>query len=99
MFLAPIVGIVPAVATAPALIVVGFLMLTVVKVMNWDDMTTAIPAFLTIVAIPLTYSITNGIGIGFISYVVVKALSGKYKEIHPLMYVVALAFVAYFAFL
>jgi AGZA family xanthine/uracil permease-like MFS transporter len=99
MFIAPIVGIVPAVATAPALIVVGFLMLVVVKVMNWEDMTIAIPAFLTIVTIPLTFSITNGIGIGFISYVVVKALSGKYKDIHPLMYFVALAFGLYFAFL
>lgn len=99
MFIAPIVGIVPAAATAPALIVVGFLMLTVVKVMNWEDMTTAIPAFLTIVAIPLTFSITNGIGIGFISYVIVKALSGKHKDVHPLMYGVALAFGLYFAFL
>lgn len=99
MFVAPIVGIVPMVATAPALIVVGFLMLVVVKVMNWEDMTIAIPAFLTIVTIPLTFSITNGIGIGFISYVIVKALSGKYKDIHPLMYFVALAFGLYFAFL
>lgn len=98
MFIAPIVGIVPAVATAPALIVVGFLMLTVVKVMDWEDMTTAIPAFLTIVGIPLTFSITNGIGIGFISYVVVKALSGKYKEVHPLMYFVGLAFIVYYIF-
>ncbi len=99
MFIAPIVGIVPAVATAPALIVVGFLMLTVVKVMNWEDLTIAIPAFLTIVAIPLTYNITNGIGIGFVSYVIVKAFSGKYKEVHPLMYLVAVAFGLYFAFL
>jgi AGZA family xanthine/uracil permease-like MFS transporter len=99
MFIAPIVGIVPAVATAPALIVVGFLMLVVVKVMNWEDMTIAIPAFLTIVSIPLTFSITNGIGIGFIAYVIVKALSGKYKEIHPLMYFVTLAFGLYFALL
>jgi AGZA family xanthine/uracil permease-like MFS transporter len=99
IFIAPIVGIVPAVATAPALIVVGFLMLIVVKVMNWEDMTIAIPAFLTIVTIPLTFSITNGIGIGFISYVIVKALSGKLKDIHPLMYIVALAFGLYFAFL
>jgi AGZA family xanthine/uracil permease-like MFS transporter len=99
MFIAPIVGIVPAAATAPALIVVGFLMLTVVKVMNWEDMTIAIPAFLTIVTIPLTFSITNGIGIGFVSYVIVKALSGKFKDVHPLMYFVALAFALYFAFL
>ncbi len=99
MFIAPIVGIVPAVATAPALIVVGYLMLTVVKVMNWEDMTVALPAFLTIVAIPLTFSITTGIGIGFISYVVVKAFSGKFKEVHPLMYIIAVAFCVYFAFI
>jgi len=96
IFFTPLVGIVPSYATAPALIVVGFLMLTVVKTINWDDFSTALPAFLTIVMIPFTYNISNGIGYGFIAYVLIKACTGKIKEIHPLMYLVAAAFAFYF---
>jgi adenine/guanine/hypoxanthine permease len=88
----PAVGIVPGYATAPALIVVGFLMLTVVKGINWDDMTIAIPAFLTMGMIPFTFSISKGIGYGFISYVLIKVFTGKFKDVHPLMYFVAIAF-------
>jgi AGZA family xanthine/uracil permease-like MFS transporter len=94
----PIVGIVPSCATAPALIVVGYLMLTVVKTIKWDDFTTAFPAFLTMLMIPFTYNISNGIGYGFIAYVLIKLFTGKAKEIHPLMYIVALLFGIYFAF-
>lgn len=93
VFFAPVVGLVPGYATAPALIIVGFLMLTVVKGIKWDDLTTAIPAFLTIATIPFTYSISKGIGYGFISYVLLKVFTGKFKDVHPLMYLAAIAFV------
>ena len=86
------INIVPGFAVAPALIIVGFLMATIVKSIHWDDMSIAFPAFITIIMIPLTYSISKGIGYGFISYTLIKLFSGKYKEIHPLMYIVAIAF-------
>jgi len=97
IFFAPIVGVVPPYATAPALVIVGFLMMTVVKGIDWDDFSTAVPAFLTIIMIPFTYSISKGIGYGFISYVLIKIGTGKVREIHPLMYVAALLFVLDFA--
>ncbi len=92
LFITPIVGIVPGYATAPALIVVGFLMLAVVKNINWEDLSVSIPASLTIIMIPLTYSIAKGIGYGFIAYVLIKAFSGKAREVRPLMYITALFF-------
>jgi AGZA family xanthine/uracil permease-like MFS transporter len=98
MFFTPVVGMVPSYATAPALIIVGYLMLMGVKLIKWDDFTTAFPAFLTLIMIPFTYSISNGIGYGFISYVLIKLFTGKAKEIHPLMYIVALLFGVYFVF-
>jgi AGZA family xanthine/uracil permease-like MFS transporter len=98
VFLAPIAGIVPQAATAPALIIVGFLMMTLVKEINFNDYEEAIPAFLILLGIPLTYNISYGIGLGFISYVVIKALHGKFKEIHPLMWIVALGFAVNFFF-
>lgn len=93
IFFTPIIGIVPGQATAPALIIVGFLMMMVSKEITWDNYTESIPAYLTIVAIPLTFSISKGIGYGFISYTLIKLCTGKYKEIHPLMYVVTLLFI------
>jgi AGZA family xanthine/uracil permease-like MFS transporter len=98
MFFTPLVGMVPGYATAPALIIVGYLMLMGVKLIKWDDFTTAFPAFLTLIMIPFTYSISNGIGYGFISYVVIKLFTGKAREIHPLMYIVAILFGVYFVF-
>jgi len=92
LFFWPVVSIVPAAATAPALIVVGFLMMMVVRDVNLDDLTEAFPAFLIILTIPLTYSISKGIGYGFISYVILKTLSGRLKDVHPLMYLIALLF-------
>lgn len=92
IFIAPLAGIVPAAATAPALIVVGFYMMTVVKDIPWDDLTEALPAFVTLLFIPITYSITRGIGYGFITYTVLMLLSGKGGKVHPLMYVVSIAF-------
>jgi AGZA family xanthine/uracil permease-like MFS transporter len=78
--------------TAPALIVVGFLMMTAVRFIPWDDFESSIPAFLTILTLPLTFNIAYGIGFGFISYVVIKVARGKFKEVHPFMYVVAVLF-------
>ena len=76
-FLAPLVKIVPYEAATPALVVVGFLMMQQVKGIDWDDLEIAIPAFLTIVLMPFTYSITAGIGAGFVVYVVIKVVRGK----------------------
>lgn len=96
VFFAPLIGVVSSAATAGALIVVGFLMMAPVREIEWHDMEVGFPAFLTILTIPLTYSITNGIGLGFISYVIIKACRGKFKEIHPLMWVTAVAFLLVF---
>ncbi|MFI7445223.1 NCS2 family permease [Nonomuraea indica] len=94
---APLVAVVPYEAAAPALVVVGFLMMTAIREIDFTDYEVAIPAFLTIVIMPFTYSISNGIGAGFISYVVIKVVRGKAREIHPLLWVVTLLFVLYFA--
>ncbi|MET8256558.1 NCS2 family permease [Micromonospora sp. NPDC005205] len=96
MFLAPLVVIVPFEAASTALVVVGFLMMTAVRTIDWSDYEIAIPAFLTIVLMPFTYSISNGIGAGLITFVVVKLARGKAREIHPLLYGVAVLFVLYF---
>ena len=96
-FLAPLVNIVPYEAATPALVVVGFLMMTQVKGIEWDDMEIAIPAFLTIVLMPFTYSITVGIGAGFVVYTFIKVIRGKASVIHPLMWAVSALFVIYFA--
>lgn len=96
-FLAPLVAVVPYEAATPALVVVGFLMMQQVKNIDWDDLEIAIPAFLTIVLMPFTYSITAGIGAGFVMYVVLKVVRGKSSVIHPLMWGIAGLFVVYFA--
>lgn len=96
--LAPLFGLVPAEATAPALIFVGFLMLRGLRSMEWDDVTVAIPAFVTLIAMPLTYSISHGIGYGFIAYVLVGVAAGKWRQIHPMMYIVAALFTLSFLF-
>ncbi|MBF9132576.1 NCS2 family permease, partial [Plantactinospora sp. S1510] len=96
MFLAPLVAVVPFEAASVALVIVGFLMMTAVKAIDWNDYEIAIPAFLTIVLMPFTYSISNGIGAGVISYVLVKVARGKAREVHPLLYGVAALFVLYF---
>lgn len=92
----PVAGIVPAQATAPALIVVGFLMMTVVKDIDFSDFTEAFPAFVTIIATPFTYSISRGIGYGFVTYVVTKLFTGKAKDVHWLMWIVSALFVVSF---
>ena len=97
MVFAPIVAIIPNEAAVPALVLVGFLMMQQVKNIDWDDLEIAIPAFLTIVLMPFTYSITVGIGAGFIAYVFIKLVRGKVAVVHPLMWVVSALFVVYFA--
>ena len=94
---AALVDIIPSEAAVPALVLVGFLMMQQVKGIEWDDLEVAIPAFLTIVLMPFTYSISVGIGAGFVAYVLIKAVRGKAAEIHPLLWVVAALFVVYFA--
>ena len=87
----------PTEAAVPALVLVGFLMMQQVRGIDWDDLEIAIPAFLTIVLMPFTYSISVGIGAGFLAYVLIKVVRGKAGEVHPLMWVIAALFVLYFA--
>ena len=96
LFLTPLVSVVPYEAASPALVVVGFLLMTRVKDIPWDDYALGIPAFLTIVLMPFTFSITNGIGAGFVSYAVIRLVTGRAREVHPLLWVVAALFVLYF---
>ena len=95
--LTPIAGIVPGVATAPVLVLVGYLMFTLVKDIPVGDFEEGLPALLTMILMPLTYDITVGIGAGFISWVLIKVVKGKIGEVHPLMWVVAVAFLVFFA--
>jgi AGZA family xanthine/uracil permease-like MFS transporter len=95
-FLAPLIAVIPYEAATPALIIVGFLMMTQIKNIDWQDLGIAIPAFLTIILMPFTYSISVGIGAGFVSHVVVRVVQGRAKEIHALLYVVAGLFMVYF---
>lgn len=99
VFLAPIFTTIPGFATAPALLFVGFLMITAVTQIDFDDMTEAIPAYLCLMAMPLMYSISEGIAVGVISYVVINMVCGKAKKITPLMYVLAVLFVCKYIFL
>ena len=94
---APLVTLVPYEAATPALVLVGFLMITQVKGIDFDDLEVGVPAFLTIILMPFTYSITAGIGAGFVSYVLLKLIRGKAGQVHPLMWVTSALFVIYFA--
>ncbi|WP_149824142.1 NCS2 family permease [Streptomyces tailanensis] len=97
LFLTPLLTIVPMQAAAPALVAVGFLMMTQVKHIDWDKYEIAIPAFLTIAVMPFTYSITNGIGAGFLAFVLIKTVLGKAKEVHWLLWGTSALFLVYFA--
>lgn len=99
LFAAPVVGFIPAAATAPALIVVGSLMVSAVAEIRWSEPVVAIPAFLTLVTIPLTSSIANGIAIGFIAFAALKILRGQARQVSWLVYVLAALFVLRFAYL
>ncbi|MBN1867920.1 NCS2 family permease [Candidatus Sumerlaeota bacterium] len=98
IFLAPVIGLVPGAATSPALILIGFLMCAQIARIDFGKFDTAIPAFVTLIAIPFTYSISHGIGYGFVAYVAIKVLSLRFRDVHPLMYGAAAAFALYFAF-
>ena len=93
LFLSPIFLAIPSFATTPALVLVGFLMMTSITKINFSDYTDAIPAFVAIIAMPFTYSISEGIAMGIISHVIIKVLGGKRKEVSPLMYVLAVLFI------
>ncbi|HZE51210.1 MAG TPA: NCS2 family permease [Jatrophihabitantaceae bacterium] len=97
IFLSPLAQFVPSEAAAPALVVVGVLMIAQLRNIDFSDFTIALPAFLTMVLMPFTYSITNGVGAGFISYVVLRVAVGRPRDIHPLMWGVSAAFAIYFA--
>jgi adenine/guanine/hypoxanthine permease len=97
LFVAPLAGVVPAEATAPALIIVGYLMCALVREIPFADLEEGFPALLTMTIMPFSYSITNGIGAGFVSYVVIKLVRGRAGAVHPLMYGAAAAFLLYFA--
>jgi AGZA family xanthine/uracil permease-like MFS transporter len=97
ILIAPIAGIVPAQATAPALVVVGFLMFSIASQFQWGELDEMFPVLATLIVMPLTFTITNGIAAGFISYVFLKVVRGRAAEIHPLLWIVTLGFVIFFA--
>jgi AGZA family xanthine/uracil permease-like MFS transporter len=99
LFVAPLVGAIPAAATAPALILVGSMMVGVVTEIDWQDPEIAIPAFLTIMAIPLSFSIANGLAFGFTAYAAIKLLRGKFREVNWFVYLLAALFVLRFIYL
>lgn len=95
----PLLEIVTSQVTAPALIIVGVLMASNLKFVEWDQIEIAIPAFFTVLMMPLTYSIATGIAVGFIFYPITMLVKGRVKEIHPIMYILAVIFILYFTFL
>jgi AGZA family xanthine/uracil permease-like MFS transporter len=97
MFVAPLAAVIPAEATASALVVVGFLLASILRDVDWRDPTEAAPAFLTAVGMPFTYSIADGIGMGAIAYVVMKTATGRRGEVHAMMWLTAAAFLVFFA--
>ena len=96
MWFSPLASVIPAQATAPALILVGLYMMSAAREIAWDDFEESIPAFVTMLAMPFTWSITNGIGSGFVTYVAVKLLAGRGGQVHWMLYLAAAAFVVYF---
>jgi AGZA family xanthine/uracil permease-like MFS transporter len=99
LFVAPVAGIIPASATAPALIIVGSMMMTTVTEIAWTDPEIAIPAFLTLMAIPLTFSIANGLAFGFCAYTLIRILHGRYREVGWMVYLLTALFIARFFYL
>jgi adenine/guanine/hypoxanthine permease len=97
LFFSPLAAVVPAQATAPALLIVGYLMMAIVREIRFTDIEDGFPALLTLTVMPFTYSITNGIGAGFIAYCFIKLVRGKGAAVHPMMWTAAAAFVVYFA--
>jgi AGZA family xanthine/uracil permease-like MFS transporter len=98
LFLSPLATLIPAVATAPALIYVGVLMLRNIKDVDLSDLSSAVPAFLTLILMPLTYSISNGIAVGAIAYVLIRLFTGKFSKKDIIVTVIALLFIFRFIF-
>jgi AGZA family xanthine/uracil permease-like MFS transporter len=96
VFLSPLAGVIPPEATAPALILVGFMMMSITRELPWDDPGVAIPAFLTMVVMPFNYSITDGIGWGFVSYTIIKYATGRGRDVHWMLALSSLTFLIYF---
>jgi adenine/guanine/hypoxanthine permease len=96
LFFSPLAGVIPPEATAPVLVIVGYFMMTIVRDIDWADPGIGIPALLTMVMMPFTFSITNGVAAGFITYTVIAVLRGRWREVHWLMYLVSGVFVWYF---
>ncbi len=99
LFVTPLVASIPAFATAPALIVVGVSMMASVVRIRWSDVSDALPAFLTIIAMPLTFSIANGVALGLVTYPIVKRVGGRGKDVHPLVDLLAVVFIARYLFM
>jgi len=99
LFVAPAVGAIPAAATAPALIIVGSMMMSSVAEIAWSDPEIAIPAFLTIMTIPLTYSIANGLAFGFTAFTLLKVVRGKFRQVNWFVYALTVLFVLRFVYL
>src|SRR5690606_18781564 len=99
MFFFPLSSVVNGYVTAAALIIVGALMVSTLKRIDWESFEEALPAFITVVAMPLTYSIATGIALGFILYPVIQIVKGDAKKIHPIMWFLFIVFICYFAFL
>lgn len=99
LFFSPILAVITEPVTAPALIIVGSLMASQIQKIRWQNFDIAIPAFVTIVMMPLTFSVATGIALGFIMYPVIKLAQGKHQEVHPLMYALMFIFIAYFIYL
>ena len=97
LFLAPLAGSIPPHATAPAILYVACLMVRPLVELNWDDVTESAPAIMTVTAVPLTFSIADGIGIGFLTYVLIKTMAGRWRECSPAFIVVASLFALKFA--
>jgi adenine/guanine/hypoxanthine permease len=98
LFFSSLAGVIPPEATAPVLVIVGYFMMTLVKDINWADPGIGIPALLTMVVMPFTFSITNGVAAGFVSYTVIQVLRGRAADVHWLMYLVSGVFVWYFVY-
>jgi AGZA family xanthine/uracil permease-like MFS transporter len=96
VLLSPIAGIVPAAATAPALVIIGYLMFEAIRDVQWKDAVDGFPVLATLIVMPLSYSITDGIGVGFITYAILKVTSGKARDVKPLFWVSIAAFLVYF---
>ncbi|KKI90935.1 guanine permease, partial [Bacillus sp. SA1-12] len=99
LFFSPLLGVITPSVTAPALIIVGILMVSALKDIDWNRLEVAVPAFFTIIMMPLSYSIATGIACGFVFYPITMLLKGKGKEIHPIMYFLLVVFILYFIFI